>query len=158
MRVIGIDVGFKGAIALLGSKVDGVVMMPVAKGEKIYLDLPMIVGRLEMYQPDLVVIEKVSAMPKQGVTSVFRFGEQFGMIQGICSALNLPYILVRPQEWKKKILVGYPKGDKSASIRYVKQKYPHISLLPTKRSKKDSDGMADAICIAEYGLKYDNRG
>ena len=154
MRVIGIDVGFKGAIAFIDNGSIDLLPMPINKGNKIYLDLRALTEYLDEYIPELVIIEKVSAMPKQGVTSVFRFGEQFGMIQGICSGLGLSYLLVRPQEWKKRILEGYPKGDKSASIRYVQQKYPDVSLLPTPRSRKPSDGMADAICIAEWGLKY----
>ena len=155
MRVIGIDIGFKGAIALIDNGHINIIPMPVNKGNKTYLNLPQITDYIFGVNPDLIVIEKVSAMPKQGVVSVFRFGEQFGMIQGICCTLYSPgCLLVRPQEWKKKILEGYPKGDKSASIKYVQEKYPYVSLLPTERSRKPSDGMADAICIAEWGLKY----
>jgi len=155
MKVIGIDVGFKGAIAVMGDRTPPqAVMMPVVKGYKTILDLEAIQNKLGFFKIDLVVIEQVSSMPAQGVVSTFRFGEQFGMLQGICSALNIPYILVRPQAWKKKVLGDYPKGDKQASVRYVKEKYPDLSLLPTERSKKDSDGMADAVCLAEYGLTY----
>lgn len=74
------------------------------------------------------------------------------MIQGVCAALGLPFVLVRPMEWKKVVLIGMNwKGSKEASVQYVQQRYLDISLLPTPRCRIPSDGLADAICLAEYG-------
>ena len=94
-------------------------------------------------------------MPKQGVASSFKFGDGFGSLKGLCVGLGLPFILVTPQRWKKMILAGYDwKGNKDMSIVWVKQRYPHISLRPTERSRVDSHGLADAVCLAEYGKIY----
>ena len=104
------------------------------------------------------IIEKVHSMPKQGVASSFNFGMGYGMLRGALTALCIPHELITPQQWKKTILHGYDwKGNKEASIWYVQQKYPDVSLLPTERSRKSSDGMADAVCLAEFA-KYKHNG
>jgi len=97
----------------------------------------------------VVCIEKVHAMPGQGVTSMFKFGFVTGVMHGIISALELPLFLVTPQTWKNKILQG-TKKDKAAAVDYCRRVYPRISLLATKRSRVPHSGMADALCIARY--------
>lgn len=87
-------------------------------------------------------VEKVGAMPGQGVTSMFHFGKSAGFIEGVLSALNIPYQLVPPQRWKKEFSLGH---DKQQSIDACKALFPDVNLLPTPRCRKPSDGMAEAL-------------
>ena len=92
-----------------------------------------------------VRVEQVSAMPGQGVTSMFNFGQTFGSIKGICAALGLPIFYVRPAKWKKHFeLIN---SSKDASRTKVIEMYPSISSRLTK--KKDVN-KADAILIGRY--------
>ncbi len=93
----------------------------------------------------IVVVEHVNAMPGQGVTSMFNFGQSFGVIKGICSALNLPIYFVRPTKWKKYF--NLIKTNKDASRTKVIEAYPEIS---SKLSRKKDSNKADAILIARY--------
>ena len=95
-------------------------------------------------------IESVSAMPGQGVTSMFNFGKGFGWILGILDAYAVPYELVRPQKWKKEFSIT---SDKNTSIAVCKRLFPWVSLLPTERCRKDNDGMAEALLLAEYARR-----
>lgn len=152
MRIIGIDVGLTGGLAFLTDNKVNACPVPIINTKKRIVDWKKVVSKIVKFKPNVIVIEKVHSMPKQGVASSFRFGEQFGAYQGIAIALGISLILVTPQEWKKRVMVGYDwKGNKEMSINYIQQKYPKTNLYPTKRSRKPSDGMADAVCIAEYG-------
>ena len=92
-----------------------------------------------------VIVEQVSAMPGQGVTSMFNFGQTFGSIKGICAALNLPIFYVRPNKWKKHFeLIN---SSKDASRTKVIEMYPSIT---TRLSKKKDVNKADAVLIARY--------
>lgn len=100
------------------------------------------------------IIEKAQPMPKQGVSSVFSYGMNYGIIIGMLIALEIPYIEVRPATWKKKILEGVAdKTDKKSSIEAALRLFPGVNLYPTERSKIPSDGIAEAILIAEYGRR-----
>jgi crossover junction endodeoxyribonuclease RuvC len=96
-------------------------------------------------------LEHVSAMPGQGVTSMFNFGQNFGWIQGLLEAHGIPYELVRPQKWKKEFSIT---GDKNSSIAVCKRLFPDVSLLPTERCRKDNDGMAEALLLCEYARRH----
>ena len=154
--LIGIDPGLKGGICLAWETLDWVTYpMPVMGGGLDLVELKTILTPPGMERAKLVVIEKVHSMPKQGVASSFKFGDGFGSLKGLCVGLGLPFILVTPQKWKKTILAGYDwKGNKDTSIVWVKQRYPGLSLRPTERSRVDSHGLADAVCLAEYGKIY----
>ena len=92
-----------------------------------------------------VIVEQVSAMPGQGVTSMFNFGQTFGSIKGICAALGLPIFYVRPAKWKKHFeLIN---SSKDASRTKAIEMYPAIS---DQLSKKKDVNKADAILIARY--------
>ena len=93
----------------------------------------------------IVVVEHVNAMPGQGVTSMFNFGQSFGVLKGICAALSLPIYFVRPTKWKKYF--NLIKTNKDASRTKVIQIYPEIS---GKISRKKDSNKADAILIARY--------
>ena len=92
-----------------------------------------------------VVVEHVTAMPGQGVTSMFNFGQSFGVIKGICSALSLPIYFVRPTKWKKYF--NLIKTNKDASRTKVIEVYPEMS---SKLYRKKDSNKADAILIARY--------
>lgn len=101
-------------------------------------------------QKAIACVEHVGAMPGQGVTSMFTFGQNFGFIQGVLTAYGIPFELVRPQKWKKEFSIT---GDKNTSITVCKRLFPDVSLLPTERSRKESDGMAEALLMAEYARR-----
>jgi crossover junction endodeoxyribonuclease RuvC len=154
MTTIGIDPGMKGGFAWItddGESEAGA--MPVVgkeisvKGFAHLIDDCLYIGSVSVY------IEKVGAMPKQGVVSTFNFGKGFGKLLGAMEAFGVPVHLVTPQAWKKEILAGLDwKGNKGCSCEYVARAYPHIDLTPGKK-RKPHDGIADAVCIAEYGAR-----
>ena len=176
--IIGIDPGLDGGIAFWYDRLpDGIQAIPMptfesSKGKKTIrvIDLAairnIILSKLAIGVNPFAIIEKVHSFPGQGVASSFTFGEGYGAIQGILVGLRISYCKVTPQKWMKTILAGYDtKGKKKPSVEYVKALHPWINLLPTKRSRKPHDGMADAICIAEYAATleggkdaYDSNG
>lgn len=99
------------------------------------------------------VLEHVHAMPKQGVSSTFNFGMNFGFIQGVLKACRIPYELVTPQKWKKEFSCT---SDKNTSIDVCKRLFPGVNLKASERCRKDHDGMAEALLIAEYGRRHYN--
>lgn len=162
MIICGIDPGLSGGITIIERLFDGrhenisIMSMPMPTvdiGKKKVLDVRSINTILRCKVLDLVVIEKVGAMPGQGVTSMFSFGYGAGILEGIVSSLYIPYELARPQEWMKKVLTGLPKGsDSKASILWCQRKFPDIDWRGTERSKKPHDGKTDSCCLAWYGL------
>ena len=93
----------------------------------------------------VVIVEQVNAMPGQGVTSMFNFGQTFGAIKGICAALNLPIFFVRPAKWKKHF--DLINSSKDASRTKAIEMYPSIS---DQLSKKKDVNKSDAILIARF--------
>ena len=155
MLIIGIDPGITGAICFFGDKkiIDLIEMPNMAAGKKnkrqvngaqVYNE---IFERIKNYnKKDIkVVIEQVSAMPGQGVTSMFNFGQSFGVLKGVCSAMQLPMYFVRPAKWKKYF--NLINSEKDASRTKAIQVFPYIS--PQLSRKKDSN-KADAILIASF--------
>tara|TARA_B100000579_G_C22814628_1_gene847118 strand:- start:14 stop:505 length:492 start_codon:yes stop_codon:yes gene_type:complete len=153
MRIIGIDPGLSGGIAILDdSIIFDIFDMPImseGKKNKNQLNSAQLVNIIKRHilpnKETFVIVEQVSAMPGQGVTSMFNFGQTFGSIKGICAALGLPIFYVRPAKWKKHFeLIN---SSKDASRTKVIEMYPSISSRLTK--KKDVN-KADAILIARY--------
>jgi Crossover junction endodeoxyribonuclease RuvC. len=155
MMIIGIDPGFSGAICFFeNGKVKDVMDMPTMSegkknkkqinGRQIFTEIS---SRIENYSKEeiFVVVEQVSAMPGQGVTSMFNFGQSFGVIKGICFAMQLPIFYVRPAKWKKYF--DLINSSKDASRTKVIEIFPKISHLLSK--KKDAN-KADAILIASF--------
>ena len=155
MFIIGIDPGISGAMCFFESDIiKDVIEMPVmadGKKNKRQINGPQIVNEIQKRIENIpkknifVVVEHVSAMPGQGVTSMFNFGQSFGVIKGICSALKLPIYFVRPVKWKKYF--NLIKTDKEASRSKAIQIFPYIS---SKLSKKKDNNKADAILIASF--------
>lgn len=96
-------------------------------------------------------LEHVTAMVGNGVTSSFTFGEKFGWLQGVLEAYAVPYILTRPQKWKKEFGCT---SDKNTSIEVCKRLFPGVSLKRTERCKKDDDGFAEALLMALYAKRH----
>lgn len=145
--IVAIDPGLKGGIAISGSSPTA-RPLPLAGKE---LDLVTLAAWIESAAPHLAVIEKVGAMPGQGVSSTFKFGKGFGALLGICAALQVPVELVTPQRWKRLILAG-TKKDKSAAIDYCRRVFPDIELIQPG-CRKFHDGMADALCLMTFGIR-----
>ena len=153
MKVIGIDPGLSGAIAIIENKrVLGIFDMPVmaeGKKNKRQLNSAQLVNIIRENTNNneeiTVVVEQVNAMPGQGVTSMFNFGQTFGAIKGVCAALELPIYFVRPTKWKKHFeLIN---SSKDSSRTKAIEMYPKLSNQLTK--KKDVN-KSDAILIARY--------
>ena len=153
MRIIGIDPGLSGAIAVLeDSKIKEIFDMPVmpdGKKNKRQLNSALLVklikDNIKDFENTVMVVEQVNAMPGQGVTSMFNFGQTFGAIKGICAALGLPIFFVRPAKWKKHFeLIN---SSKDASRTKVIEMYPSIS---EQLSKKKDVNKSDAILIARF--------
>lgn len=148
MRVsIGIDPGKTGAIAVMDD--DGILCLEQFNVDK-YVDVLSYVGQSTSAKDIKVCVEKVGAMPGQGVVSMFNFGHNLGVIEGILSALRIPYQLVPPQTWKKEFSLT---GDKAKSIEVCKKLFPWVDLRATERSRKPSDGLAEALLMAEYARR-----
>ena len=153
MIIFGIDPGVSGAISILENKkvVDVFDMPTMIDGKKNKKQVNgsqvcnIIKEKLNHNMEISVVVEHVNAMPGQGVTSMFNFGQSFGVIKGVCSALSLPIYFVRPTKWKKYF--NLIKTNKDASRTKVIQIYPEIS---SKLSRKKDSNKADAILIARY--------
>ncbi len=153
MRIIGIDPGLSGGIAVLDDlKIYDIFDMPImseGKKNKNQLNIAQLFNIKNKHilenEDTFVIVEQVSAMPGQGVTSMFNFGQSFGSIKGFCASLGLPIFYVRPAKWKKHFeLIN---SSKDASRTKVIEMYPSISSRLTK--KKDVN-KADAILIARY--------
>ena len=145
MRVIGIDPGLSGAIAVLdGKKVLGLFDMPVmseGKKNKRQLNSAQLVNIIKEFMNNkediAVIVEQVNAMPGQGVTSMFNFGQTFGAIKGVCAALKLPIFFVRPSKWKKYFeLIN---SSKDASRTKAIEMYPSLSGQLSKKDVNKSD-------------------
>lgn len=142
MTFIGIDPGKKGSLALLEN--GKVSIFPF--DEDTYIN---VLGKVDPHTA-VCCLEHVGAMPGQGVTSMFHFGENFGFIQGVLRAYKIPFELVRPQKWKKEFSIS---GDKNSSVSVCKRLFPSVSLLRTERCKKEDDGFAEALLMAEYARR-----
>ena len=153
MRIFGIDPGLSGAIAVLENEVVlDIIDLPVmAEGKKNKRQLnsaqlsQYMSKNVENIHKTSVVVEQVNAMPGQGVTSMFNFGQTFGAIKGISATLKLPIYFVRPSKWKKHFeLIN---ASKDSSRTKVIEMYPTLSNQLTK--KKDVN-KSDAILIARF--------
>ena len=144
MYSVGIDAGRKGAIAWIwnGEYCNSV---PMSKDNLI----DVIEALMATGEPVRVCLEKVHAMPKQGSVSMFTFGEGYGYIKGVLDTLHVPYQEIHPQKWKKEFSLS---KDKAESIEVCKQLFPTANLRPVG-TRKDQDGIAEAILMAEYARR-----
>ena len=147
--IIGIDPGKSGAACMINEKgviiriikfdnTDGDVSDAFVEETKRYNDCQ--VDKLYAF------IEKVHAMPKQGVSSTFKFGRNYGFIQGLLTAYKIPYEYVTPQKWQKD-MGCMSKGDKNITKAAAQQLFPQIKI---------THAIADSMLIAEYGRRLMN--
>ena len=155
MLIIGIDPGLSGSICFFqDGEIKDVIEMPTmtegkknkkqVNGSQIFNEISEKTKKIEKKNIK-VVIEHVSAMPGQGVTSMFNFGQSFGILKGICSAMQLPMYFVRPAKWKKYF--GLINSEKDASRTRAIEMFPYFS---SHLSKKKDSNKADAILIASF--------
>ena len=155
MLFIGIDPGLSGSICFFqdGKIIDVVEMPTMTEGKKnkkqvnssqIFNEISTKIKKLD--KRDIkVVVEQVSAMPGQGVTSMFNFGQSFGILKGVCSAMQLPIYFVRPAKWKKYF--NLINSEKDASRTRAIEIFPYFS---SHLSRKKDSNKADAILIASF--------
>ena len=155
MLIIGIDPGISGSICFFqDGKIVDVVEMPTMtagkknkkqdNGSQIFNEISEKIKKLDKNEIK-VVVEQVSAMPGQGVTSMFNFGQSFGILKGICSAMHLPMYFVRPAKWKKYF--NLINSEKDASRTRAIEIFPYFS---GQLSRKKDSNKADAILIASF--------
>ena len=155
MMIIGIDPGISGSICFFQDGIiKDVIEMPTmtdgkknkrqVNGAQIFNELSERINKFDKKNIK-VVIEQVSAMPGQGVTSMFNFGQSFGILKGVCSAMNLSMHFVRPAKWKKHF--NLINASKDASRTKAIEIFPYFS---SNLSKKKDANKADAILIASY--------
>ena len=155
MLIIGVDPGLSGSICFFeDGKILDVVEMPTmtegkknkrqVNGSQVYNEISKKIKQVD--KKDIkVIIEQVSAMPGQGVTSMFNFGQSYGILKGMCSAMQLPMYFVRPAKWKKYF--GLINSEKDASRTKAIEIFPYFS---SNLSKKKDSNKSDAILIASY--------
>jgi len=155
MLIIGIDPGISGSICFFqeGKIIDVIEMPTMPEGKKnkkqvngaqIFNEISQRIKKID--KKDIkVIIEQVSAMPGQGVTSMFNFGQSFGILKGICSAMRLPLYFVRPAKWKKYF--NLINAEKDASRTKAIEIFPYFS---SQLSRKKDSNKADAILIASF--------
>ena len=155
MLFIGIDPGISGSICFFqDGKIIDVVEMPImaegkknkkqVNGSQIFNEISERIKNINKKDVK-VVIEQVSAMPGQGVTSMFNFGQSFGILKGICSAMQLSMYFVRPAKWKKYF--NLINSEKDASRTRAIEIFPYFS---SHLSRKKDSNKADAILIASF--------
>ena len=146
MIYIGIDPGQRGAMSILEDNARLPTIIPFNKEE--YIDRL----RLLFYEEAecICCIEAVHALPRQGVTSTWAFGQSYGWLLGVLDTLCIPYQPITPQKWKKEFGLN---SDKAKSVEVCKQLFPGIKLLRTERSRKEDDNIAESALLALYAKR-----
>lgn len=152
---IGIDPGKTGGYAVISKSETGQAVFAYPWDDNFFA---MEMASLMQFKEHGIVaaVEKVGAMPHQGVSSMFSFGQSYGFIQGVLTALGIPYQLVPPRKWKAEF--GLLNTSKEDSVRVAKRLFPDVNLLPSERCRKDSDGMSDSLLMAEYARRHFGEG
>ena len=152
MRVLGVDPGLTGALAVIETSLDllSVRDMPVAKsgtGTRREVVPVLLAELIRAWRPDVAWVEKVHAMPKQGVSSTFTFGLGYGVVLGVLAALDVPVRLVAPGTWKRGLgLDAAKQGSRAMAMRV----FPREAAL---FARVRDDGRAEAALLAGYGLE-----
>lgn len=161
---LGIDPGKKGALAIL--KPNGTIQFTVMPNT--LKEIITFIRRFKLTSNNpIAILEQSQSMPKQGISSAFNYGVGYGELRGILSTLKVPFVEVKPSQWKKEILKGKKreskgkkkdgttkkKDRKDVSIKMCQSLFPNVCLIPTPRSTKEHDGIAEACLLAEYGRR-----
>lgn len=142
---VGVDPGKKGGYAVID--MDGARCYPWDDARFVE-DMRPLARRLD--GRTMACVEKVGAMHGQGVRSMFTFGKSAGFIEGVLAALGIGYQLIPPKTWKAEFGLN---SDKADSIAVCKRLFPGVNLLASEKCRKDSDGMAEALLLAEYARR-----
>lgn len=150
--ILAIDPGASGALAFFNTTegVLDILDMPtveVKRGNKDKREISpaMLATEITRHQIDLVVLERVGAMPGQGVSSTYQFGRGVGMVEGVVSALRLPLQYVTPQRWQRDLNVRDGKDGNRQRAAELFPAYAHLF------ARKKDDGRADAALMAYWG-------
>lgn len=150
--ILAIDPGAKGALAFFDPErgyldIVDCPTVEVKRGGKVKTEISaqMVAAIIRGHQPSQAIIEKVGAMPGQGVSSMFQFGRGVGMYEGVLSALQIPITYVTPQAWQKAMNV---RGGKDGNRERAASLFPAYAQM---FSKKKDDGRADAALMAFWG-------
>ena len=160
----GIDNGIGGALSFYNSDTNElsaypmpIISVPTKKGNKNQYNLPEIIRILKSHMPiKLCVLERAQAFPGSAVQATFSFARTFGQMEGILSALEIPYRIVAPQSWMADMFRGIPhkKGEsKQASILVAQRLFPKTHFIASNKATKIHDGMTDATLMAVYATK-----
>lgn len=152
MVYIGIDPGMRGGYAIISNEdlsQTSVTVCPM--DEKSFMEDMKAVSEAFPTNEIRCCLEKVGAMPKQGLASTWKFAEGYGVIQGVLKAFGIPYQTVPPQTWKKEFSLLHQ--DKSKSVETAQRLFPCVNFLPSERSRKPSDGMAESALLCEYARR-----
>lgn len=159
MIYAGLDPGKQGCLAVIfprdsGTKVETfpTKLIKSADGAEL-IDPGWLFVKLGYWSPSVLVVERQHPRPMDGKKSVFSLGRGYGRIEAAVDIIEQSVRYVTPQEWKKKVLHG-TKKDKAAAIAWVKNMYPEVDLNPPGWEDKDHDGVADAVCLAYFGMKH----
>ena len=156
MIFLGCDPGQSGGICIMNDETGELTLhkMPVIEKEIDLQSLFAIFYQLPN-EPVFCMLEKVSAMPGQGVSSMFKFGRSYGMVEAMIAANKIPYELVTPQRWQRTMHAGIEKKipTKKRSKMAAMRLFPSQTFLATERSKKPHDGFMDAALLAEYARR-----
>lgn len=155
MIYVGIDPGQKGGYAVIAKSETGQAVFAYPWDDTFFA---MEMAALMQHKAEGIVaaVEKVGARPGQGTVSMFNFGKNAGYIEGVLSALGIPYQLVPPNVWKREFsLIG---KDKAASVAACRKLFPDLDLKRTERCKTDSDGKAEATLLACYAIRHFGEG
>jgi crossover junction endodeoxyribonuclease RuvC len=160
---VGIDPGKSGGLVRInkdGAIVDKLVM-PLVAGKEV--DFGLVYKFLSAISPpcgdEMVLLEKVGAMPKQGVVSMFNFGQTLGGLKAVLQVkaeqIQMPWALVTPLTWQKSLHEGVDKTmePKKRSLMAFQRLYPGVDLRKSERARIPHDGLVDALLIAEYGRR-----
>ena len=153
MRILGVDPGVSGALVLIETSLDDMLLiedMPTHASHRTNkrqeVSASWLADILRRLEPDEAWVERVHALPGQGVSSSFSFGQSFGIIRGVLGGLQVPTHLVTPNEWKRRLRLT---ADKSASRAMA------VNLFPANAAafaRVKDDGRAEAALIAWFGL------
>lgn len=162
-KVLGIDPGLSGGISIIDEQLNVIAChsMPVKMGKdgKYHVDPCGVRDIIAAYTIDLAIIEKVGSMPKQGVTSMFNFGDGYGIVRGIAEIFADQTIYTRPQEWQGfQYLTGLSKdqiGEVAFEVFQAEEMYNGVySKGKRKGEKRLLDGISDSLMIAKYGIRF----
>lgn len=149
MVFIGIDPGKNGGIAYISCPTKGVESATsLAYTDSLLLD---VCEAQSTFKDVVCCLEQVHAFPGQSAQSQFNFGQSYGFIRGVLEANEISYQVISPMKWKKEFGLT---SDKQLSIDVCRRLFPGVCLRATERCKKDHDGMAEALLMAEYAKRH----